>query len=311
LLFEYFWIKQIIYITATIFLGNQISKRIEMKSNQELRKALPRKRILVLIAICIVPIAFSLFFRVTSVNYLNMSNPPKLQGTNICESTGGNIDCSLGGGDAKNAIMLVGDSHANAISQSFIEIARKVNLQPIVISGRGCRLEPANSYGFSTPCDKYMKSVKQLALKKNVKYIVISQRGFSAEESSSLRDRQENFVSAVSELKTDTNELLIIGPNPEFLTNRSQGTFFDLFQKSVFKKTTEFHEFEQEDYYLHMLAAKAGIQYISSSSKFCNRQECVIKDDGKYFYWDENHLSLDGAAYLKPHLLKAIQMGIS
>lgn len=311
LLFEYFWIKQIIYITATIFLGNQISKRIEMKSNQELRKALPRKRILVLIAICIVPIAFSLFFRVTSVNYLNMSNPPKLQGTNICESNGGNIDCSLGGGDAKNSIMLVGDSHANAISQSFIEVARKVNLQPIVISGRGCRLEPANSYGFSTPCDKYMKSLKQLALKKNLKYIVISQRGFVADGSASPRDRARSFINAASELKTNTNQVLILGPNPEFLTNRSQGTFFNLFQKNVYKKTNEFYDFEQEDNYLNKLAAIEGIEYLSSSLKFCNEEECVIKKDGRYLYWDENHLSLDGAAHLKPHLLRAIQVRIS
>ena len=310
LLFEYFWIKQVIYISATIFLGIQISKRIEMKSNQELRKVAPRKRILVLIAICIVPIVFSLFFRVTSVNYLNMSNPPKLQGTNTCESSAGNIDCNLER-DAKNSIMLVGDSHANAISQSFIEIARQVNLEPIVISGRGCRLEPAHSYEFSTPCDKYMKSVKQLALKENVKYIVISQRGFVADGSASPRDRARSFISAASELKTNTNQVLILGPNPEFLTNRSQGTFFSLFQKNVYKKTNEFHEFEQEDNYLNKLAAIEGIEYLSSSLKICNGKECVIKDDGKYLYWDENHLSLDGAAYLKPYLLKAIQMGIS
>ena len=310
LFFESLWLEQIAYISSTIILGNQISKRIEVKCNQGLRKVKLKVRIIVLTLICIVPIVFSLFFRVTSVNYLNISNPPKLQGTNTCESGASDVDCGLWA-SRKNSIMLVGDSHANAISLTFIEIAKQLELEPIVISGRGCRLEPANSYEFASPCDKYIKLVKQLAVKKNIRYIVISQRGFSAEESSSLRDRQKNFVSAVSELKNDTNELLIMGPNPEFLTNRSQGTFFDLFQKSVFKKTIEFHEFEQEDYYLHKLAAKAGIQYLSSSSKFCNRQECVIKDDGKYLYWDENHLSLDGAAYLKPHLLKAIQLGIS
>jgi hypothetical protein len=207
--------------------------------------------------------------------------------------------------------MLVGDSHANAISQSFIEIARQVNLEPIVISGRGCRLEPANSYEFSTPCDKYMKSVKQLAFKENVKYIVISQRGFVADGSASPRDRARKFIRAASELKTNTNQVLILGPNPEFLTNRSQGTFFNLFQEDVYKKTNEFHEYEQEDSYLSNLAVIEGIQYSSSSTIFCNEKECIIKDDGKYLYWDENHLSLDGAAYLKPHLLKAIKVGIS
>jgi len=310
LLFQYFWIKQIIYILATIFLGNQISKRIEMKSNQELRKVVSGKRILVLIAICIIPIAFSLFFRVTSVNYLNMSNPPKLQGTNTCQSSAGDIYCDPGG-DAENSIMLVGDSHANAISRSFIEIARQLNLKPIVISGRGCRLEPMGSYGFSTPCDRYMKSVKLLSLKENVKYIVISQRGFAADGSTSWRNGATSFIRAGTELHTNTNQVLILGPNPEFLTNRSQGTFSNLFQKNVYKKTNEFHEFEQEDNYLNKLAAINGIEYLSSSSIFCNKHECVIKNDGKYLYWDENHLSLDGAEYLRPHLLKAIQVRIS
>ena len=310
LFFESFWIKQIAYILSTIFLGYQISKRIELKSNQELRKVEPKMRIVVLIAICFVPIVFSLFFRVTSVNYLNISNPPKLQGTNTCEPNAESIDCDFGG-DVKNSIMLVGDSHANAISLSFIEIAKQLDLEPIVISGRGCRLEPANSYEFSTPCDKYVKSVKQIALKKNVKYIVISQRGFVADGSASPRDRSKKFIRAASELKTNTNQVLILGPNPEFLTNRSQGTFFDLFQKDVHKKTNEFHEFEQEDSYLNNLAAIKGIEYLSSSTIFCKEKECIIKDDGEYLYWDENHLSLDGAAYLKPYLLRAIQEAIS
>lgn len=310
LFFESLWIKQVAYISSTIFLGYQISKRIELKSNQELRKVEPKMRIVALIVICFVPIVFSLFFRVTSINYLSISNPPKLQGTNTCESSTGSITCDFGG-NAKNSIMLVGDSHANAISLSFIEIAKQLNLEPIVISGRGCRLEPANSYEFSTPCDKYMKSVKEIALKKNVKYIVISQRGFVADGSASPRDRARKFIRAASELKTNTNQVLILGPNPEFLTNRSQGTFFNLFQEDVYKKTNEFHEYEQEDSYLSNLAVIEGIQYSSSSTIFCNEKECIIKDDGKYLYWDENHLSLDGAAYLKPHLLKAIKVGIS
>lgn len=310
LFFESLWIKQVAYISSTIFLGYQISKRIELKSNQELRKVEPKMRIVALIVICFVPIVFSLFFRVTSINYLSISNPPKLQGTNTCESSTGSITCDFGG-NAKNSIMLVGDSHANAISLSFIEIAKQLNLEPIVISGRGCRLEPVNSYEFSTPCDKYMKSVKEIALKKNVKYIVISQRGFVADGSTSPRDRARKFIRAASELKTNTNQVLILGPNPEFLTNRSQGTFFNLFQEDVYKKTNEFHEYEQEDNYLSNLAVIEGIQYSSSSTIFCNEKECIIKDDGKYLYWDENHLSLDGAAYLKPHLLKAIKVGIS
>lgn len=309
LFFESFWIKQIAYVSSTIFLGYQISKRIELKSNQELRKVEPKMRIVVLLAICFVPIVFSVFFRLTSVNYLNISSPPELQGTNNCESSAGNIDCDFGG-NAKNSIMLIGDSHANAISLSFIEIAKKLDLEPIVISGRGCRLEPANSYEFSTPCDKYMESVKQIALKKNVKYIVISQRGFAAEAISSPRDRATKFISAASELKTNTNQVLILGPNPEFLTNRSQGTFFNLFQKNVSKKINEFHKFEAEDKYLKKLAVFKGIEYLSSSRIFCNEKECVMKDDRKYLYWDENHLSLDGAEYLRPYLLRAIQEDI-
>lgn len=310
LFFEYYWIKQAAYISSTIFLGNQISKRIELKSNQELRKVEPVKKIVILTAICLVPIVFSLFFRVTSVNYLNLTNPPKLQGTNTCETSAGDIDCVFGG-NSKNSILLVGDSHANAISLSFIEIAKQLELDPIVISGRGCRLEPPNTYELSSPCDEYMKSVKQLALKKNIQYIVISQRGFTADGSISIRDKLRNFVRAAEELKTNSNQVLIVGPNPEFLTNRSQGTFFNLFQRNVSKKTSEFHEFKREDVYLNKLATNEGIQYLSSSLTFCNQKQCVIKDAGKYLYWDENHLSLDGAAYLKPHLLRAIKAGIS
>ena len=309
LFFESFWMKQTAYISSTILFGNQISKSVELKSNQKLRKVELRKRIVALTAICLVPIVFSLFFRISSVNYLNLSNPPKLQGTNTCESGASDADCGLGT-SGKNSIMLVGDSHANAISLSFIEIAKQLELEPIVISGRGCRIEPTNSYELSSPCDNYMKSVKQLAVKKNVKYIVISQRGFVADGSASPRDRAKSFIDAVSELKTKTNQVLILGPNPEFLTNRSQGTFINLFQKNVHKKTNEFYEFEQEDNYLNNLAVNERIEYLSSSTKFCNKKECVIKDDGKYLYWDENHLSLDGAAYLKPYLLRAIQKGI-
>lgn len=306
LFFESTWLTQIIYLTFTAIFGILISKIIEKKSIQKLRKAKFKARTTTLIIICIVPIAFSLFFRVTSVNYLSLANPPKLQGTNTCKSEEANIECSSGA-SAKNSIMLVGDSHANAISISFIEIAKELKLDPIIISGRGCKLEPKNSYKPNSPCNNYMKLVKQLAAKKNIKLIVISQRGFSEEGSFFMRNKSKNFIKAAVELKTQTNKLLILGPNPEFLINRSQGTFLNLFQKRVSKKINEFHDFWMEDIYLKKLSGNEKIEYLSSSLKLCNKRECLIKDEGKYFYWDENHLSLDGADYLKPYLLEAIK----
>jgi hypothetical protein len=48
------------------------------------------------------------------------------------------------------------------------------------------------------------------------------------------------------------------------------------------------------------------INYISTVDIICNVSNCLIKSGNEYLYWDENHLSLEGAVFLHTEIHRAL-----
>ena len=61
-----------------------------------------------------------------------------------------------------------------------------------------------------------------------------------------------------------------------------------------------------EDAKMKIEMDKRDINYISTVDTLCNEFSCRIKSGNKYLYWDENHLSLDGAVILHNEINRAL-----
>jgi peptidoglycan/LPS O-acetylase OafA/YrhL len=305
ILFDQYYLSLVIYFLFTLICGYFVSTTIEFRVSRKLRILRTRSRILSLGCILIAPVLLSLIFRVLSVNFAFVTDAPEIQGTNVCTNTGQYGECGFKD-IKKDSILLIGDSHANALSKTFTIISNQLSLQPVITSGRGCKLNDLNSYPLGSPCSEYILNVNRLANKSAIKIIVISQRG-SATETEIKEDRAaSDYVKAAEKLKKPWNRILLLGPNPETKLNRAHGTFLDIFKPTIWKDLSEFRNHKEDDKFISEYAKIATLDFLSISDVFCDRKQCLIKKFGRYLYWDENHLSLEGARHLQNTLKEKI-----
>jgi hypothetical protein len=92
----------------------------------------------------LIPLLSMLLLRTGTLNYFWLSNPPNIQGTLNCVNEGKYGEFIYDTFSKEDKILLVGDSHAAAISQTFVAISRNLRLNPVIMSGRGCQVTPVD-----------------------------------------------------------------------------------------------------------------------------------------------------------------------
>lgn len=301
ILFSQNFLSLMVFFLLTLVCGYLISVTIEFGVSRRLRMLSTRSRILSLGCVLIFPVLFSLIFRVLSVNFAFVAEPPEIQGTNACVTQGSYGECGLTD-VKKDSILLIGDSHANALSQTFIKVSNQLFLQPVITSGRGCKLKGQEFYPLGSPCQDYILNVQNLVNERAIKIIVISQRGSAAETGINEDQAAGDYVRAAERLKRPWNRVLILGPNPETVLNRAQGTFLDIFKPTIRKDLSEFRNHRADDKFISEFAKAASVDFLSISNVLCDMKQCLIKKSDKYLFWDENHLSLEGANQLQKTL---------
>lgn len=210
--------------------------------------------------------------------------------------------------------LLVGDSHAAALSQSFVEVARDAGLRAGVLTRSFCPVidegilreeDRARLAVFvDEGCRRHNRAVFE-ALRSRVDVLVVTSRS-SAGYGYLLGPGGDDFFRSVTEASLEgvrgrVGDLVIVGPVAEFPdVNFGQA----LLQAKVFRPLaiTELprQPFE-DDRRLRGFAAAHSARYVSAIGAVCDSARCSYRD-----YLDMTHLNLNGARLLEPDLRAAL-----
>ena len=178
-------------------------------------------------------------------------------------------------------VLLVGDSHAMAVSEAVYEIAKKSGLG-VVQCVRECE----------TP-----EQVGQLSRKYKVEGLVVVRSWNSWNEEQIME--LESFSTFIPSTKT-----LVAHDNPRFpewvppsvLGPRARGVTYQeaLEQQSLSRQL------------IKSWSVKSGGSTIDFLQDVCDDKDCAVSDDKGLFYIDDNHLSEHGLGLVADHLETAI-----
>lgn len=250
----------------------------------------------------LVPLILLSAVRIGSTNYYGFTDEPKIQGTISCLKLGKFGECNSPVDNPKGKYLLLGDSHAAALSQTFISVMNSHGIYAVVMSGRGCQ-----TYGTSVSnlgCGEYRTGALEYLQANPGTQVLVVQRSSSIQSIEPYDEYLHKIVIGLKEISKFASKVTVLGPNPEFPIGNSQGYFFDLIKKQgEFPKNKMIRNPFQDNEFYQANLNRHGIDYVSTSNMFCKKAACVYKVNNRLLYWDEDHLSLDGAKYLSPLLV--------
>ena len=211
-------------------------------------------------------------------------------------------------------IILIGDSHAHLLSGELEKVAATFGYHIINFSRLGCEfilISELKKYNFKSneqfqQCLEHNDAVLKIARKQNNK-IILSQRS-TVYQPEGLKmdfvDYRKVLFESLEQILTLENNLLILGPNPEFPI--SQSFFYKdvtLFQKVPQMSTSISISSMREEAFMDSLkmehiARSYQRSFIDSIGMFCNRQKCLRSFEGQWLFTDESHLSRAGVHFI-------------
>jgi len=290
------WTFALLVPIITLILGRVSYRFIEIPYKRKILNPAKDFKIVKYLSIVVLAILLMGSLRIGATKYYGISTPPTIAGTISCVE-GNNVGlCGNLSNNQKKNFLLIGDSHAAALSEVFINEIAKNGGNPIVMFGRGCPLTAENYYlrdSKLTPCQEYVKKVRYF-LEENRAILIVAQR--SSQELWPNQGSIENEIEAIDLLSQISDKTIVISPNPEFKKGLSQGPTSSLWKLEG--KTPKSQMMQASFSNLELLRKSLGhpkVLIFDSTRIFCSDQWCKFKQAGKYLYWDSNHLSREGA----------------
>ena len=286
-----------------------------------------------LVIILIVP-AISLITIVIAADSRYWGKDPNGIGPKIaslqCDLIKTEVDCVNQALAPRGEALLIGDSHAQALSIAFKVAMSELNLTSYIHTKPGCQFitrESADSkvtkmlgfnknlYGddVSNTCFQHNEHVRKWVSSHSSAIVFISNRSSSfLPEGITASMYNEALLKSARSLITGRNRIVLIGPNPEF---PDDGQFFTgnlaiwqnpyLPYESILRSKMKSQSFQDDNFFVTKTSS-GTIQYMSSIDVFCTDRVCNRKDGARWLYAAKGHLSVDGANKFIPHLIDAI-----
>lgn len=283
-------------VTFTILFGQLSYQFIEKIGKAKLSSSDVKRKKKFYAAIILIPLLFTICLRIGSTNFYHLAQPPSLVGTITCDQGRDVGFCGNLPTRNKTNYLLIGDSHAAALSESFQSEISRNGGNPIIMYGRGC---PLALYRFdqgktvTTPCQVYFQRVLEF-LEKQDSILIIAQR--SSQETYPDQSSTKELIMSIKELVRHSKKIYVISPNPEFQKGMSQGSVTSLLKRNA--TTPKNHMLPASFADLNLLNSafqESEISVMNSAELFCDMDACRYKSSGSYLYWDSNHLSREGA----------------
>jgi hypothetical protein len=215
--------------------------------------------------------------------------------------------CSYLVPSSTQTLLLIGDSHAGAISQMVIDVAKKQNWNAIIWTAADCRVnftlnrnDPA-----LTRCINQNKRKLRWVAENKPNLIIVSQFVHDYESKTDLKN-------ALRVLKKNVSNLLLIENTPVFPDNKDFMIDRPLLMPPYnppkeFLASAMQSESEEASDDLAEWARNNQISTMNFDSLFCNARNCSRYSGGVWLYRDDDHLSPAGANQAAPQMINFLK----
>ncbi|MGH1403097.1 MAG: acyltransferase family protein [Alphaproteobacteria bacterium] len=230
--------------------------------------------------------------------------------------------CVLGNVEVEPSFIVWGDSHAGAMMSAFSDFGEEVGRSGILASHSGCppllgvvMVRDDKPYKCSKVHDKVLEEIKAgdtVFLVARWTYYVgksmISHEGptwindtksKNISEDENCRVFKDSLIKTVTAIKQRGGNVVLVDSVPEY--PRSVPDMIFLFQDDI---TVSKHLFEENRAYtrtfLKYVAQEYNVQYVDPSKALCDTNQCYANEGDIVFYFDNDHLSLEGAKRIAP-----------
>ncbi len=224
--------------------------------------------------------------------------------------------------NAKGAALLIGDSHAAPLFQTFNKAMSAEKVSSYVWQKNGCHFivkdfvskRDAERLGYDIPrpdepqtCFSHNQSIVEWLESNPNSVVIISQRS-SSNRPASIGEAQfrKILLRNLNFLKSLSTQLIVIGPNPEFPDEKQFFRGSQLVWQKTYSPPKSFpidsmipEPMNDNEFFLSRLDSQ-GIKYFDSISPFCTPSSCTRWDQGRWLFVDDDHLSQYGAQKLGP-----------
>lgn len=200
-------------------------------------------------------------------------------------------------------VLLIGDSHAGAISQVVIDAGIRNGWQVHVATASACSVpEYPEDVEYRSSCAGYTENILKYVLKENINIVILQQ--FSEFYTLKLRigiDRwQSGLADFLSSLAQSHVPAIVIGDNIRLPIAVGRPFWVESWKLNMKKAIESRYTLEEAE--RHATTMIAGNQYILAREYICNGSMCPIFEKGTWLYTDTDHLSFKGAELLQKPL---------
>ena len=240
----------------------------------------------------LIPILFSAMFSVALskqyFNYVDAKVPIAAKDIIRTNCAGSdkifNEFCSLKVPDPIGVVILIGDSHAEHFSSALYDIAVDNRLDFVFLN------DPDSDFIDFSSINKFYKKYDDL--------LIVYSRWWN-------NDFRSEYEKNIVLLQQMSSSLLVIGQTPVFpdktLFFNSRSIFTSKYKSPKFFVINEMDQdnFAAGDELIRFLKEK-GITFLDPKPLFCSSASCTRWINNKWLYFDDNHLSIEGAKLAIP-----------
>jgi peptidoglycan/LPS O-acetylase OafA/YrhL len=296
--------EELLWLLGSFALAVLSYKFFEVKS-KERASNLRIKTVSGLTAISIALIAAIHF---SSITVLESSTPKPLRATELdeeCQRQRGDgefLPCRYGK-NLYGEALLIGDSHAGAISQVFVDTAASLGLSSAVATASACPFPNFEiNIEYRDSCRNYSSQIEKYLLTNSVKVVVVMNYSKFYLESLGISENAwtKGIQKTAAELSQKTKKVIFVGDPAD--TPATIGVLMGTKNASI-----QNHESQVRSKYIQKIEKLAirdvpNASYINTSDVFCPANLCRIMQNGRWLFTDGNHLSIEGAALIAPLL---------
>lgn len=258
--------------------------------------------------IWLVSLLILMVIRLEVTSLKGLGEYPKLIGTVKCLNTDKKL-CVIYKSKSNENVLIVGDSHANALIETLNYSLEAKKKNGYIISGRGCRIQSTFDVS-NKSCNSYMNSISDAVNKLKPKVLIIAQRSNYGYESISSTEYHSDLEKFIKKYSPIVDRIVVITPNPEFFKGSGQPSLIKLWREN--QTTEEPHNLItlskiDGDIIIKKYAKNQRIKVINSFELFCSKNlKCLTQENNKILYWDSNHLSIEGTYKYNKVLTEAL-----
>lgn len=204
-------------------------------------------------------------------------------------------------------VLLIGDSHAGALSQAVVDAAAQTQRRAIVTTASACAVpEYKENVAYRSSCEGYTQLAIDHARDVRASVVILHQFSeFYMEELAISPDRWEaSLTLALQQLRATGARVLVVGDTPRLRMAPGK----PLFASSWTADLSESLRIRQRIAIIEQrAAAKAGADYLSAAEMLCEGNLCPVFENDGWVYTDTDHLSYRGAARLVAPIVRYLE----